>query len=177
LGSTQKQNEFDIHSCKLFSFDVISALNHIGMDGVMDAIKEREASANSNIPRLNLLSKEQNRKLKRFCKEIYNSILRQYCNAIKESGEANILSDEPIESFYMDKIAHQLGFMPSNQILLECLISESPKCYATFDMLDSKRELYIFFQDTKISSDNKHLSITIACRVRDKARKRFMGIF
>lgn len=177
MEHSQKQNEFDINSCKLFSFDVISALANVGMDGVMNIVGDREASAKTHIHRIDKLSKDQSKKLKRFTKEIYNSILTFYFDAIKESGEGNTLSDSPIESFYMDKISDQLGFMPSNQIFMEYLASECPKHYATFDMLDGKREFYIHFPDTKISRDDKHLSITITGTVREKARKRFLGIF
>ena len=156
---------------------MVSALANGGMDGIMNTVKEREASANTHIPRIDKLSKDQSKKLKRFSKEIYNSILTKYFDLIKESGEGNILSDSPIESFYMDKISDQLGFMPSNQIFMEYLTSECPKHYATFGMLDGKRELYIYFPDTKISSNEKHLSITITGTVREKPRKRFLGIF
>lgn len=178
MNQLSKKNEFDINSCKFMPFDVITELASDGLNGVLKTIGDQEASAATDIIRNKNLTREQNKKLKRFGNVVCLHVLKKYYDLIVETGEGNWVLESPIEGFYLERIAEQLGFLPTNELLVQKISEVAVKHYALFPILESDRELYIFFEETRISKDNKHLMLTLTGVVRNKVKKKkFLGLF
>jgi hypothetical protein len=163
-----RKNVFDIEGCRLFSFDTASELANGGFDGVFQRIQNNNNTngIQENFVKNNELTKKEIKILKLFSKEICDFVLKKYLNFILDTGDARIVLEEPNEIFYLKKIGLQMGFLPESSLFIKFLNDEAKKHYATFDINNDYRKLYIYFSKFEIS-DNQ-LVITLVGEITDK---------
>lgn len=179
MAISYKENGFNIENCRNYSFDIINELPKVGVDGILKKISEEEKSMSSDIKREEHLSKNQKKILEQFCFELSRFALKKYFDLIQEEGNNSSILDEPIEGFSLEKINKELGFLPSNTILLEFLNKKIKTHSASFELSkDSSNTLYLFLKDFRFSKTNKYLLVTISSEIKETpTKKKFLGLF